>query len=100
MGIGKVPGLKWKKGMVYGHISAPECCRADMGTGMVPGHIWARKWCPGPYWELDGFRDAFRKQKGVRTHMGTGRVPRHMWAPEGCPGTYGHRCVARAHMET
>ena len=62
MGIGKVPGLKWKTGMVYGHISAPECCRADMGTGMVSGPILA--------------------PNGAQAPMSTVNVPGHLCAPE------------------
>ena len=59
--------------MVYGHISAPECC---------PGiAIWAPEWCLG----------TFGHRNGVRAHIGTGMAVGQIWAPEWCPGTFGNQ---------
>ena len=70
------------KGMVYGHISAPECC---------PGiAIWAPEWCLGLYWH----------RNGGRANMGTRMVPRHIWEPKWCPGPHWHWNGARAIMGT
>ena len=39
-----------------------------MGTGIMPGQIWAPEWFPGTY----------EQAKDAMAHMGTGMVPRHI----------------------
>ena len=69
----------------YGNWNA---ARADIGTGRVPGHIWALEGClehignkrvSGNIWLLERCPDTYRKQKVAWIHIGTSRVPRHIW---------------------
>ena len=64
--------------------------QAYKGTGKVPGHIRAPKWCPKTYGHCNG----------AWVHMGNGMVSGHIWETEGCSGTYGHLKGAWTNMGT
>ena len=61
-------------GMVPGQIWAPECAQATIGTVRVPGHIQTPVGCPETY----GYKN--EAQENI------GRVPRHMWTLGRMPG--------------
>ena len=121
----KLPGHIWNATQwclgIYGtrngawaHMGNRSGTLANMGTVMVPRHIWAPEGCPGTYGHWKGAQEykvpewclvIYRHRNSIRAHMGPGMVLRHMctrmvlghiWALEGCPGIYGNRKGARA----
>ena len=89
-----------------------------MGTGVVPGHLWAPEWCPSTYenwmwysdifrysnytqallcpaiWAPEGCPETYAHCEVARAQIGMRMVPKHIWAPQGCPGTNTHQIGA------
>ena len=77
IGTDRVPG-------VSRNIKAPARClftygnqngeQEQLGTGRVPGHVWALKACPGTYGHWKGTRaHNYGYHEGARYNMGTGK---------------------------